>query len=344
MDNEQARWGLLSTARINERLIPCIRNARRAELLAVASRSEENVKRYAAEWDIPRAYGSYEQLLEDPDIDVVYNSLPNSMHAEWSILCADHGKHVFCEKPLAISPDEVDRMSEAAERNGIIIQEAAMMRFHPQTFDVKRLLSDGVIGDVRVLRSVFSFYLTKDQDIRLDPEVGGGVLWDLGSYQVSLSRTLLQADPVEVSGWQYVNDRGVDRTFAGQMRFQSGAISQFYCSNESAPAWDAELIGSTGTMHLDLPYQNHPGLDGHVRIHRGSIAEDTVTFGDSTDQMVEETLVFRNNNAYQDEVDSMVGSVLDGVKPVLSLADSRANIVTIRALLQSAREGIPIRI
>ena len=119
MDNKQARWGLLSTARINERLIPCIRNARRAELLAVASRSEEKVKRYAAEWDIPRAYGSYEELLEDPDIDVVYNSLPNSMHAEWSILCADHGKHVFCEKPLAISPDEVDRMSEAAERNAV---------------------------------------------------------------------------------------------------------------------------------------------------------------------------------------------------------------------------------
>lgn len=344
MGEKQVRWGLLSTARINERLIPCIRNSQQSELLAVASRNEQKVKRYAAEWDIPRAYGSYEQLIQDPDVDVVYISLPNSMHADWSIRCADSGKHVFCEKPLAISPDEVDRMSDAANRNGVIIQEAAMMRFHQQTSDVKRMLAEGVIGDVRLLRSVFSFYLTKDQDIRLDPDVGGGALWDLGSYQVSLSRTLFQAEPVEVSGWQKVNDKGVDRTFAGQMRFESGAISQFYCSNESAPAWDADLIGSTGLMHLDLPYQNHPGLDGHVRIHRGSIADDTVTFGDSTDQMDEETLIFRNNNAYQDEVDSMIASVLNGLKPVLSLEDSRANIVTILALLKSARERHPIQI
>ena len=334
--------GLLSTARINERLIPCIRSSERSELLAVASRDSDKAERYAAEWDISRAYDSYEGLLEDPDLDVIYNSLPNSLHAEWSIKCAEAGKHILCEKPLAITPEQVDRMVDAASRNNVILQEASMMRYHRQTSDVRELVARGAIGNVRLIRSVFTFYLTQEIDIRLDPDLGGGVLWDLGSYQVSFSQMMLREEPVEVMGWQVSGDRGVDRSFAGQLRYGSGALAQFYCSNESAPAWDAELIGSSGLMRLDLPYQNHPGLDRHVHIFRGSEADESVTFGDSTDQMVEETLTYEDSNAYQDEVHAMVASILDGADPLLPLSDSRANVATVVALLKSAREGRPI--
>lgn len=342
MADGNLRWGLLSTARINERIIPGMRAARRSELLAVSSRDQAKAEAYAVEWEIPRAYGSYEAMLADPDVDVVYISLPNSMHEEWTIKCAEAGKHVLCEKPLAIRPEEVDRMAEAASRYGVVVQEATMMRFHQQTLDVKKLLAEGAIGDVRVIQSTFSYLLTRTVDIRLEPKMGGGALWDLGSYQASFSRSMVGAEPVEVLGWEVPHETGVDRSFFGHLRFASGVVSQFFCSLKSAPTWHAELIGLEGIMRLDLPYQNHPGGDGHVRIFRGSVAGEASTFGDSSGQLVEETLTYEDCDAYRDQVDTMAAIILDGAETPLPLHDSRANVATIVALYQSAREGRPV--
>ena len=344
MADKRVRWGLLSTARINERLIPPIRKSQRSELLAVASRSKEKAHRYAAEWDIPRAYATYEEMLADPDVDVVYIPLPNSLHAEWSIKTADTGKHILCEKPLALTPEEVDRMTDAARRNGVILQEAAMFRYHPHTHKLKELVGRGAIGDVRLIRGVFTFTLTNEKDIRLEPNLGGGCLWDLGTYPVRFIRTMLGANPIEVQGWQVASDSGVDLSFMGQMRFAAGTLTQFFCSFEAVPERRADLIGSNGIIHADHPWLNNSGEPANVHILRGGAADASVTFGDSLDHLIEETLTYEKINAYESEIDSMVASILDRADVTISLEDSRDNVATVVALYTSAREGRPVQL
>ena len=342
MAGGSVRWGLLGTARINERLIPAIRASERSDLLAVASRSKERAQSYASEWDIQRAYGSYQDMLVDQEIDAVYVSLPNSLHAQWSIACADAGKHVLCEKPLALTPEDVERMAEAGRRNGVLIQEATMMRFHPQTRKVEELISSGVIGELRAMRGILSFSLERKGDIRLDPLLGGGALWDLGSYPVCFMRTMIGANPVEVHGWQVSGTSGVDLTFVGQMRFHTGTVGQFFSSFQAVRRTEADLIGSRGIIHLDQPWLSNTGELASVRIAREDDLRQRGTFGSTPGGPVTETLAFENVNAYQDEVDAMVASILDGADPVISLEDSRDNVATLAALYRSAREGLPM--
>src|SRR5947209_5043150 len=267
MAQRSVRWGLLSTARINERLIPVFQGSARCELLAVASQSgQEKAARYAAEWNIPRAYGSYEALLTDPEIDAVYISLPNAFHTPWVVKTAEAGKHILCEKPLALTATDVDAMAEAARRNGVVLQEAVMMRYHPQTLQLQQRMAEGAIGDVRLIRGIFTFTLARSGDIRFDPVLGGGSIWDLGSYPVSFIRTMLRANPIEVHGWQNSGDSGVDLSFSGQMRFANGTMTQFFSSFQAVPQTSVELIGSAGTIHLDLPYLNKVGITSQVRI------------------------------------------------------------------------------
>lgn len=343
MTSQPVRWGLLSTARINERLIPAIRQTERAEVAAVASRSAEKASRYAAEWEIPRAYGAYEDLLRDPEIDAIYIPLPNSEHAEWSVRSAAAGKHVLCEKPLALTPADVDRMAEAGRTHRVVIQEAAMYRFHPQTRDVADLVAGGAIGKLRAIQCHFGFTLSHVGDIRLAPELGGGALWDIGSYPVSFSRTMVGANPVEVAGWQALSDSGVDLSFGGQMRFRDGAVAQFSCSFEALTNWGARLIGSQGLIELDLPFQNQVGTTARVRVVRGG-ATATATFGDGTDHLQVETLTYEDCNAYQCQVEAMVSSILDGTEPMIGMADSRGNVATLVALLAAARENTVVQL
>ncbi len=342
MADKQVRWGLLSTARINERLIPAIRASDRSELLAVASRSHERAQVYARQWDIPRAYGTYERMLSDPEIDVVYLSLPNHLHAEWAIKCAGVGKHVLCEKPIATTPEEVARMVQAAKRNRVIIQEAAMMRFHSQTRYLQELVAEGAIGDVRLIRGVFTYTLENRGDIRMDADMGGGSLWDLGSYCVSFARTVLQAEPVEVSASQVTGDSSVDLSFSAQMRFPAATLVHFFCSFQSFAHVEADLLGAEGRLYVNLPWVNHIGASANVWLTRSGDAEETLTFGDSMDHHAIDTQTYENVNAYQCEVDSMVDSVLDGAEPVISLADSWSNVAAVVALYESARIGKPI--
>ncbi len=329
---------LLSTARINERLIPAIRQTARAEVTAVASRSPEKASRYAAEWEIPRAYGSYGELLQDREIDAVYIPLPNSEHVEWTVRAAAAGKHVLCEKPLALTTDEVDCMAAASRDHGVIVQEAAMYRFHPQTRELRDLVAGGAIGEVRFIQCNFGFTLTNAGDIRLEPDLGGGALWDIGSYPVSFSRTVLGAEPVAVVGWQAPSDSGVDLSFGGQLRFGTGALAQFCCSFQVLTNWGARLYGSQGRIELDLPYLNQTGARAEVRIVRGG-ASRTATFGDGTDNVQIETLIYEDCNAYRCQVESMVSSILDGTEPAIGLADSRGNVAALVALYAAAREN-----
>ena len=343
MAEKKACWGLLSTARINERLIPALRASGRSELLAVASRSTGRAQAYAKQWDIPHAYGTYQQMLADPAINVIYLSLPNHLHVEWAIKCAEAGKHVLCEKPIAITTEEVTQMAQAAEKNGVIIQEAAMMRFHPQTQYLQELVAKRVIGDVRLIRGVFAFTLENPGDIRLNTNMGGGSLWDLGSYCVSFARTVLQAEPVEVNAYQISGDTGVDLSFSAQMQFPTGTLVQFFSSFQSFAHIEADFLGTEGRIYADIPWANHIGALANVQVTRSGNPEETSTFSDSMEGHTIDTKTYENLNAYQCEIDSMVESVLNGTAPVISLADSWKNVSTIVALHESARTGKPVR-
>jgi len=340
----QLRWGLLGTARIHERLIPAIRATPRGTIAAVASRDGERAGRFARQWSIPRSYGSYEELLADPEIDVIYNPLPNSLHCEWSVKAAASGKHVLCEKPLACTVEEVDQMREAAARHGVVIQEAAMMRFHPQTAKLRELVAAKTIGDVRCVRGVFAFVLSRSGDIRFDPVLGGGSLWDLGSYCVSFMRTVLGLEPLEVHGWKRSGPAGADSSFAGHLLFPSGVLGEFFSSFETSPHIEADLLGSAGRITLDVPWASRLDTASRIRVWRAGASAPQGTFSDASDGLRHEEYVFENVNAYREQIASMTATLLDGALPVITLDDSRANVAALIALARSAGEGASVTI
>jgi len=320
------RWGLLSTARINRVLLPPLRASTRNELTAVASRDLNRAKTYADERKIPRVFGSYEALLADPDVDVIYNPLPNSLHAEWTIKAAEAGKHVLCEKPLANTVEEVDAMTEAAEKAGIVLMEAFMYRHHPQTIRVKELVESGAIGKLQLIRGSFTFSISDEGDVRLNASLGGGSIWDVGCYPISYARLIAGGEPIEVFGWQTKGQgSGVDETFIGEMRFPNNVYAQFDSGFRTPQRTHIELVGDKGSITLKKPFT--PWLN-----------EEIVLINDNEKKII----TVPGQDLYLGEVENMADAILDGVPPRMSLADSRNNVATIWALLQSARTGKPV--
>jgi xylose dehydrogenase (NAD/NADP) len=317
------KWGLLSTANINRRLIPAIRAAQRAELLAVASRDRARGEAYAAEWEIPRVHGSYAALLDDPEIDAVYISLPNSLHAEWAVRAARAGKHVLCEKPLAISLAEVDQIIAAAESAGVVVVEAVMYLHHSLLHKARQLVREGAIGQVRLVRGAFSFFMDRPGDVRWDPELGGGSLWDVGSYPVSFVRWIA-GEAQQVFGWQTLSESGVDAAFAGLLQYGSGALGAFDCGFQHQFRMEAEVIGTQGVLAVDRPYIVGPESRILLRTDEG-----------------EKEIHVPEANPYQCEVEALTGAALDGDPVPVPLTSSRANVATLLALYESARQGIP---
>ena len=254
------RWGLLSTARINRRLIPAIHAAARCELVAVASRSRAAADRYAADWDIPQAFASYEAMLESGAVDAVYIGLPNHLHAEWTIRALQAGVHVLCEKPLAITLDQVDAVAAAATATGRGVAEAPMYRHHPLTKLVRTWVEQGQLGDVTLVRGMFNFKLQDPGNVRLFPEMGGGSLWDLGIYPVSYAQYLMGGPPDRVAGEQWLGETGADEVFAGQLHFAGGRLAQISCAFHTPFHTALEIIGTEGRLTLDSPFL--VGVDG----------------------------------------------------------------------------------
>jgi predicted dehydrogenase len=320
-------WGLLSTARINRALIPPLQVSKRNKLLAVGSRSQETADAYAKEKKVERAYGSYEALLADPDIDVIYNPLPNHLHAEWTIKAVEAGKHVLCEKPLALNVNEVDSIKAAAHKQGRIVAEAFMYRHHPQTLKALEIVKSGSIGTLKLIRGSFSFILTNQKDVRLNPEWGGGSIWDVGCYPISYARTVVGEGPLEVFGWQVTGPTGIDETFVGQMRFREDVQMQFDSSFVIPFHAFMEIVGSEGTLNIPRPFK--PGVNEKVYLTRG----------DKT-----ETITVKGQELYIGEVEDMADAILLGRDSLVSLDDSRANVAVISALLESARLGMPVKL
>jgi len=328
MTNKVLNWGLLSTARINRALIPPLQVSKRNHLLAVASRSQANADAYAKEKKISRAYGSYEALLADPEIDVIYNPLPNHLHAEWTIKAVEAGKHVLCEKPLALNVDEVDAIKAAAHKHGRVVAEAFMYRHHPQTLKVQELVKNGSIGTLKLIRGSFSFILSREEDIRLlDPAMGGGSIWDVGCYPISYARTVVGESPLEVFGWQVTGKTGIDETFVGQMRFAGDVHAQFDSSFAIPFHSFMEIVGSEGTLSIPKPFK--PDVNERIFLTR--------------DEKIE-TIKVKGQELYLGEVEDMADAILLGHDSLVSLNDSRVNVAVITALLESARVGKPISV
>lgn len=321
------RWGLLGAARINRSIIPALRASPRSELAAVASRDAAKAEAYAREWGIPRRFGRYEDLLADGEIDVVYNPLPNSLHAEWTIRAARAGKHVLCEKPLAISVEEVDAIAEAARAARVVVAEGLMYRHQKLTREVKAMVERGTLGELRVVRGCFTFPLTREGDVRLDPALGGGCLWDLGVYPISYGRMMVGSEPVEAFGWQMLGPTGVDVAFAGQLRFPDGVVLQCDTGFRAAFRRDVEIVGSEASLFIPNPFK--PGPREPVHLVRGDER-----------QMIE--VAGSDAHLYLGEVEDLADAVLLGRPAGVSLADSRGTVAAIVALLRSAQEGRPV--
>lgn len=325
--SDRVRWGLLSTANINRMLIPAIRASERGELAAVASRSQASADAYAAEWDIPLAFGSYEALLQSDAVDAVYISLPNHLHAQWSIKAMEAGKHVLCEKPFALNVEDVDRVRAVARATGMRIAEAFMYRHHPQTKIAMQLINDGRLGELVAVRGVFTFRLEERDNVRLVPEWGGGSLWDVGCYPVSIAQYFLGGAPQSVFGAQQLGPEGVDERFVGQMQYEGGAMAQFTSSFSVPEHAYVEVLGTNGRLALNHPFK--PRLTGNdfLLVDVDGAAQE---------------IAVPEVELYGGEVEDLQAAILDGARPTISLAETRDHVRTILALYQSAEKGLPV--
>ena len=317
------RWGFLGTARINRSVIPPLRASRRNRVDAVASRTLERAEAYARQWGIERVFGSYDAMLADPAIDVVYIALPNALHAMWTVRAVEAGKHVLCEKPLALSVAEVDAVIAAAARHGRVVAEGFRYRHHPQTALVRQLVAGGALGDLRLVRGSFTLHHTRVEDARWDPALGGGSLWDIGCYPVSFARLVSGVEPVEVQGSQVLGPTGVDVSFAGVLRFPGGVLAVVDSSFVAPFHTGVEIVGSAATLRVSSPFK--PGREASVVI----VGED----GSSRE------VPAGAQDSYTGEVEDLARAVLDGAPPTMSLADSRGNVATLVALYEAARTG-----
>ena len=336
--NEKIRWGILSTAWINVALVGPMRRSSRSELVAVASRSIEKARAYAEENDISRAYGSYQELLDDPEVDAVYISLPNSMHAEWIIRSAAAGKHVMCEKPLVTTLREMDQVEAAASQHQVTVFEAVSFLHHPQLQKIRQMIAEDMLGQLQLVVCWDAFYLSeKDRDnIRYQPALAGGALWDVGVYPNSFAIAVADVGPPSsVWAYQTKGPTGVDLALIAQMHFVNDVIGQISCGFRSAPRRGAQVVGTTGRLdvldHLSgAEWPGNPPGKGLL----------TYTDKDAKEELIEIPAV----DAYAEEVKAMEACILDGAHPVIPLDLSRTFLKSVLALYQSAETGKVVRI
>jgi predicted dehydrogenase len=317
MSYEPVKWGILSTADINRLVIPPAQASEKVDLVAVASRTQERADEYAAKWGIPHAHGTYEALLADPGIEAIYISLPNTMHVEWSIKAAQAGKHVLCEKPFDSDPDKVDDAFDAADMAGTYLMEAFMWRHNPQTKKLQELLHDGAVGELRLVRSCFSYGLYDEDNIRLRPDVEGGALMDVGCYCISGSR-LVAGEPEEVFGRQWTGPSGTDWVFTGSLSFADDVLGIFDCGTAMTNRDELEAIGSEGSLFLDDPWHCRKPV---IELRRGGEVE---------------RIEVEPADSYGLELENLSDAIRGVGRPLLGRDDAVAQARTIQALFQSA--------
>lgn len=318
--NTQIRWGILSTANIGRaRVVPAMQKSSNGRVAAVASRALEKAQKYAQELNIPTAYGSYEELLADPNIDAIYIPLPNSEHAAWSIRCAEAGKPVLCEKPLAADAAEAQKMVDTFAAKQILFAEAFMYRFHPQTQRVKEMITNGAIGDVQVMDATFTFPVQNEDDVRLQKTLAGGALMDVGCYCVNVMRFMFGEEPIEAKA--IARFRDVDERLVGILGFPSGGIGHFNCSLRTHLTHRYEIRGSQGRIVVDEAFSLRP--DQSLTLHHWQ-----------DDQ--HHTITIDPANHYQLMVEDFADALLNKRPPRFSAEDGVRNLQVTDWLLLSA--------
>jgi predicted dehydrogenase len=325
MPDGKLRFGILSTAHIaRAAVIPAIKSSRNGDVRAVGSRNRERAYAFASELGIPQSYGSYEALLEAEDIDAVYIGLPNSLHCEWTVKAAEAGKHVLCEKPLGATAAECEEMDRAARKNGVVLMEAFMYRFHPRTERVSRLVREGAIGPLSAIQSTFTFRLRRTDDIRLQKELAGGALMDVGCYCVNVSRTLAAAEPVEAQAFALWAESGVDSQMAGTLRFESGLLAQFDCAL---------------TLERRESYQA-AGPEGHLLVSSAFLpGEGETTIEEHHGRQGRSIHTLPGADEYRLMVEHFSDAALEGREVRYPASEAAANLRAIEALYRSAKNG-----
>lgn len=330
-DNSRIRWGVLGMANIaRAALIPALQSARNAEVVAVASRDTERAFGTATRFNIASSYGSYEALLADPNVDVVYVPLPNTLHAPWVLKAIAAGKHVLCEKPLGLSAAECFTMAEAADAKGVKLMEAFMYRFHPQIDALVTLIDEGAIGELRHMHASFTFRLARPDNIRLQPDLGGGALMDVGCFCVNIFRTVTGEEPVDVSAIAHWHPNGVDDQLAGTLRFANGITAQFDCGLGMARRETFLAAGVEGVV--ELPRAFLPGEQPTtIMLRRGYNEGDQRTIA--------------GVDAYRLMVEHFSDCVFTDTAPLFDAREAALNMRVIEALYRSAAaEGTPVTI
>jgi predicted dehydrogenase len=325
------RWGILSTADIGVRkVIPGIRKAARCEVVAIASRDGEQARAVADQLGIPSAHASYEALLADPGVDAVYIPLPNHMHMDWTIAALRAGKHVLCEKPLAMTADDAQRMVDVAHETGLHLMEAFMYRQHPSWVAAMELVESGRIGTLTAVQSWFSYYNDDATNIRNIVEYGGGALFDIGCYTINLSRMVFGGEPSHIQASVRRDPAtGVDALVSAILDFDGG-IASFTCAIRSESDQRVHIYGTEGRISIDIPFNIPPDRPTRIRLTAGGdppVAPDTTV------------LEFPTTDPYTAEVERFVSAVLDGGPTPVPPEDAVANLRVIDAIFAIAERG-----
>jgi len=319
------RWRILSPAKIGtQKVIPAIQRAERCEVVAIASRDEVRAAESADVLGIPRAHGSYEALLADPDVDAVYIPLPNHLHAEWAIAAARAGKHVLCEKPLALTAAEAGTMISACSDAGVLLMEAFMYRLHPSWVAVRELVAAGRIGKLRTVQSWFSYFNDDPTNIRNILETGGGALYDIGCYNVNLSRMLFGAEPTRVQA-SIERDPvgGTDVLTSAILGFPSGGVAAFTCATRTETDQRVHVYGTEGRISVGIPFNIPPDLPTHVFVTAG---------GDPPVAPATETLTFEPCDQYTVQAEAFAAAILDGAPLPTPIEDAVGNLRVIERI------------
>jgi len=323
---DKVRWGVLSTANIGlAKVLPAMQRGEYSQVSAIASRSLDKAQAAAAQLGIPKAYGSYEELLADPEVDAVYNPLPNHLHVPWSIKALQAGKHVLCEKPIALSAAQAQELVDAAQQfPQLKLMEAFMYRFHPQWQRAKQLVDGGDIGELRTIHSFFSYFNADPANIRNQADIGGGGLMDIGCYNISLSRFVFGAEPQRSFGIVELDPQlNTDRLVSGILDFGRGTAT-FTCSTQLAPFQRATIYGTGGYVEIEIPFNAPP--DRPTRLwHARDGKRDEIVF-DVCDQ-------------YTLQGDALSRAILDDAPAPVPITDALANMRVIDSILASAKSG-----
>ncbi|MDI1232257.1 MAG: Gfo/Idh/MocA family oxidoreductase [Methylobacter sp.] len=336
MNNKtKLRWGILGAARINERLMPAIVEASNAELVAIASRrpgaAAQTLAQYAPQQQQVRTYDDLQTLLDDPEVDAIYLPMANHEHAEWTLRAIEHGKHVLCEKPMALTVTDIAAIKAAAQRHKVTVMEGFMYRFHPQHQRVQELIQSGIIGEVRSVRSSFSFMMKPARLYRLTESVenGGGAMWDIGCYAIHSARMFFNQSAVAVTAIAKYVDSGADITTSGIIDFGDGKYAHFDFSFERARRCEYEIIGTKGGIKC----HNVWSMPSDVPV---------ISWWTEDGQLGEEPLPTANH--FRLEIEHFSACVLNGTAPKLSLEDAQANCQIIVAALQSSASGQRVKL